>query len=83
MNLIDFNVTKIIGEEKDIVYKLYDYSEEYVKSQEDDDWKKYLLGNGIKQTFLYYDDGGERTGTRVFNTDFGQTPYYVGYVGQH
>jgi hypothetical protein len=83
MNLIDFHVTKIIKEKKDKIYKLLGKTDDYVNNETDEGWKNYLLGNGIKQTYEYWDDGGTRTGAEIFNLDEGQTPYYIGYVGQH
>jgi len=84
MNLIDFHVTKIITETKDKVYKLYNMSEAKLKKEKSDEWYyEFLHGDGIEQEYEYWDDGGYRTTSRVFNLSKGQTPYYVGYVGQH
>ncbi|MDF2950448.1 MAG: hypothetical protein K0S18_31 [Anaerocolumna sp.] len=83
MNLIDFHVTKIISEEKDVVYKLLNITKEQVDNETEELWKNFLLGNGVKQTYEYWDDGGTRIDTEIFNLDKNQKPYYVGYVGQH
>lgn len=86
MNLIDFHVTKIIEEKRDQIYKLYGMSKDKVNnidSEEEIGWKLYLLSNGIKQKYEYWDDGGVNVGEEVFNLDKGDTPYHVGYVGQH
>lgn len=84
MNLIDFYVKEILEEKKDKVYKLYDMSEEALAYEEHDAWwHDFLLGDGVKQTYKYVDEGGEKTKTEVFNITKNQKPYYVGYVGQH
>jgi len=84
MNVIDFHVTKIISETKDKVYKLYNMSEAKLKKEKSDEWYyKFLNEDGLKQEYEYWDDGGYRTTSRVFNLSKGQTPFYVGYVGQH
>ena len=86
MNLIDFHVTEIISEERDKVWKLYGMSEkelEREKEDEDSNWVKHLLSDGLKQKYKYWDDGGEFVGENVFNLTKGDKPYYVGYVGQH
>jgi hypothetical protein len=83
MNLIDFHVTKIIKEEKDKIYKLLGKTDEYVNKETDDNWKQYLLSNGLRQTYEYWDDGGVQVDHELFNLDMKQKPYYVGYVGQH
>lgn len=84
MNLIDFHVTKIIEETEDKVYKLYGMSDEKLEKEKSDEWwYGFLCGNGIKQVYEYWDDGGTRVDKNVFNLDVGQKPYYVGYVGQH
>ena len=52
MNLIDFHVTEIISEEQDKVWKLYGMSEkelEKEKEDEDSNWVKHLLSDGLKQ----------------------------------
>lgn len=82
MNLIDFHVTEIISEEYDKVFKLYGMTEEQTNDK-DDTWKNFLLGDGVKQTYEYWDDGGKNTGTKVFSLSQGQVQYYTGYVGQH
>lgn len=84
MNLIDFYVKEILEEKKDKVYKLYDMSEEALEHEKHDErWYEFLLGEGVKQTYKYVDEGGEKTKTEVFNITKNQKPYYVGYVGQH
>jgi hypothetical protein len=86
MNLIDFHVTKIIEEKKDKVYKLYNMSEEQLieeSKKEDNWWYNYLIGNGVEQVFEYWDEGGKRINSEIFNLDQGNVPYYVGYIGQH
>lgn len=83
MNLIDFHVTKIRCEEKGKIYELYGKTLEEVNNEEDLFWKNHLLSNGLQQTYEYWDDGGCSVGSKVFNLDEGQKPYYVGYTGQH
>ena len=86
MNLIDFHVIEIISEERDKVWKLYGMSEkelEKEKEDEDSNWVKHLLSDGLKQKYKYWDDGGEFIGENVFNLTRGDKPYFVGYVGQH
>ena len=84
MNLIDFHVTKIIEETHDTVYKLYKMTEEQLeKEKADKGWYEFLCGNGVKQVYEYWDDGGIRIDSEVFNLDQGQKPYYIGYVGKH
>ena len=86
MNLIDFHVIEIISEERDKVWKLYGMSKkelEKEKEDEDSNWVKHLLSDGLKQKYKYWDDGGEFVGEHVFNITRGDEPYFVGYVGQH
>jgi hypothetical protein len=86
MNLIDFTVTEIISEERDVMYKLMNYTEEDVDEFNNDDdawWYNYLHSNGCKQIYKYYDDGGYNINTKYFNLDVGHTPYVVGYRGAH
>lgn len=86
MNTIDFHVTKIIDVKRDVIYKLYNMNEDQLnKEKENTDkwWYNYLCGNGVKQTFEYWDEGGKRIDTEIFNLDQGNEPYFVGYVGQH
>jgi len=83
MNLIDFRVTKIISEEKDKVYKLFEMTEDQVNEITESWWKEYLLGNGIKQIFEYWDESGINVDVKIFNLDKQQEPYYIGFVGQH
>lgn len=86
MNLIDFEVTEIISEEKDKVWKLLGYTEEELEKENTKTgkcWYEYLLGDGVKQEYKYVDMGGELVSKDVFNLSIGQKPYYVGYKGQH
>ena len=53
------------------------------KEDEDSNWVKHLLSDGLKQKYKYWDDWGEFVGENVFNLTRGDKPYYVGYVGQH
>lgn len=46
-------------------------------------WIEFLLSDGLRQRFNYWDDGGEFIGEEIFNLTRGDTPYFVGYVGQH
>lgn len=82
MNLIDFHVTKILEEKRDKVYKLYGMTEIQARNEEDECWVAYLLGDGVKQTYEYWDDGGTRIETVILNLQYDK-PYYVGYIGQH
>lgn len=82
MNLIDFHVTKILYEERSKIYKLYNKTLDEVNNEEELFWRNHLLSNGLLQTYEYYDDGGYRIESKVFNIDDGNKPYYVGYVGQ-
>ena len=83
MNLIDFHVTKILEETNDKVYKLFGMVEDDVNNEVDESWKQYLLCNGIKQTYEYWDDGGVQIDSEIFNLDRYQKPFYAGYVGSH
>lgn len=87
MNLIDFHVTEIISEEKDKVWKLFGMSEKELEKEKEDKnkqwWIEFLLSDGLKQRFNYWDDGGEFVGEEIFNLTRGDVPYFVGYVGQH
>lgn len=91
MNLVDFHVTEIIGEERDKVWKLYGMSESELEKEKNDiddpklhdRWINHLLSDGLKQRYKYYDDGGEFVGEEIFNLTRGGKPYFVGYVGQH
>jgi hypothetical protein len=84
MNLIDFHVTEIIKEEYDKMYKLYDMTEQKLELEKEDElWYNFLLGDGVKQTYRYCDEGGYYINTVCFNLSEGQKPYYVGFVGQH
>lgn len=81
MNLIDFHVTEIISEEKGLVYELYGMTK-YQAENEEDWYKEILFSDGVKQTYKYWDDGGENIDTRVFVVGRDK-PYFVGFVGQH
>lgn len=83
MNLINFHVTNIISEKTGKVYQLYDMTEEEVNQEPEEWWKEYLLSNGIKQEYEFWDDGGTRTDSKVFNLDKLEKPYYIGYIGTH
>ena len=87
MNLIDFHVTEIISEERDKVWKLFEMSEKELEKEKADKnkqwWIEFLLSDGLKQRFNYWDDGGEIVGEEIFNLTRGDVPYFVGYVGQH
>lgn len=87
MNLIDFHVTEIISEERDKVWKLFGMSEKELEKEKADKnkqwWIEFLLSDGLKQRFNYWDDGGEFVGEEIFNLTRGDVPYFVGYVGQH
>lgn len=87
MNLIDFHVTEIISEERDKVWKLFEMSEKELEKEKADKnkqwWIEFLLSDGLKQRFNYWDDGGEFVGEEIFNLTRGDVPYFVGYVGQH
>ena len=86
MNLIDFHVTEIISEKRDKVWKLYGMSEselEEEKKNGDSKWVEYLLSDGLKQKYRYWDDGGQAVREKVFSLTRGEKPYFVGYVGQH
>lgn len=81
INFIDFHVTEIISEEKGLVYELYGMTVDLVEKEEE--WyKKILFSNGIKQTYKYWDEGEENIRTEVFVVGR-DSPYFVGYVGQH
>lgn len=82
MNLIDFHVTEIISETTGKVYELFGMSKEEVDSEPNQPWREYLLSDGMKQKYRYWDDGGNNEGERVFSL-LSQKPYFVGYVGQH
>lgn len=87
MNLVDFHVTEIIGEERDKIWKLFGMSEKELEKEKEDKnkqwWIEFLLSDGLKQRFNYWDDGGEFVGEEIFNLTRGDVPYFVGYVGQH
>ena len=82
MNLIDFHVTEIISEEKGLVCELYGMTKDQAENEEEDWYKKILFSDGVKQTYRYWDDGGENIDTRVFVVGRDE-PYFVGFVGQH
>ena len=81
MNLINFHVTKIISEKRDKVYKLFGMTEPQVYKESPQSWREYLLSDGIKQTYEYWDDVGTNIDTKVFGLN--EECYYVGYVGLH
>lgn len=90
MNLIDFHVTEIISEERGKVWKLYGMSKERFEREKEtgdsrwgEDWIEHLSSDGLKQKYVYWDDGGVFIGENVFDLTRGDEPYYVGYVGQH
>lgn len=86
MNLIDFEVTEIISEKRDKMWKLLNYTKEELEKENTKTgkwWHEYLLGDGVEQEYTYIDMGGKSTTKAVFNLSIGQKPYYVGYVGQH
>ena len=86
MNLIDFEVTKIISEEYGRLWELFEMTESELEIERDNtswEWYQYLLGNAVKQKYQYVDDGGFGERQEFFNLDYGQKPYYVGYIGQH
>ncbi len=90
MNLVDFHVTEIISEERDKIWKLFGMSEKELKKEKTEKneqgwqgWIEFLLSDGLKQRFNYWDDCGEFVGEEIFNLTRGDTPYFVGYVGQH
>jgi len=81
MNLIDFHVTKIISEEYGKMYELFNMTRESVDNEDGEKWRKFLLSDGIKQTYEYWDDGGYATSNAIF--ELGKPLYFVGYIGQH
>ena len=87
MNLVDFHVTEIIGEERDKIWKLFGMSEKELEKEKEDKnkqwWIEFLLSDGLKQRFNYWDGGGEFVGEEIFNLTRGEVSYFVGYVGQH
>lgn len=91
MNLRDFHVTEIISEERGKIWRLLGLSEselakEQLSNEDSPEGKlrlEWLLSDGVKQTYKYWDDGGEFTGETLFNLTRGHKPYYVGYIGQH
>lgn len=87
MNLVDFHVTEILSEERDKVWKLFGMSEKELEKEKAEKnkqwWIEFLLSDGLKQRFKYWDDGGEFVGEEIFNLTRGDAPYFVGYVGQH
>lgn len=87
MNLVDFHVTEILSEERDKVWKLFGMSEKELEKEKAEKnkqwWIEFLLSDGLKQRFKYWDDGGEFVGEEIFNLTRGDVPYFVGYVGQH
>ncbi len=90
MNLIDFHVTEILSEERDKIWKLFGMSEKELEKEKEEKnehgwqgWIEFLLSDGLKQRFNYWDDGGEFVGEEIFNLTRGDVPYFVGYVGQH
>lgn len=87
MNLIDFHVTEIISEEFGKVYELYSMTEEQalIESKDNEQWRKVLFSDGIKQKYKYWDDGGENIDEKVFVQGKLKTEekYCVGYIGQH
>ena len=87
MNLVDFHVAEIISEEGDKVWKLFGMSENELEKEKAEKnkqgWIEFLLSDGLKQRFNYWDDGGEFVGEEIFNLTRGDVPYFVGYVGQH
>lgn len=46
-------------------------------------WIKHLMGDGLKQKYRYWDDGGESVKEKIFDLTRGDKPYFVGYIGQH
>lgn len=83
MNLIDFHVTKIRCEERNKIYLLFGKTIDEVNGEENLQLRNFLVSNGIRQTYEYWDEGGIHVGSEIFNLDEGNKPYYIGYVGQH
>lgn len=87
MNLVDFHVTEILSEERDKVWKLFGMSEKELEKEKAEKnkqwWIEFLLSDGLKQRYKYWDDGGEFVGEKIFNLTRGDVPYFIGYVGQH
>lgn len=83
MNLIDFTVEKILNEQKGKMYELLGIPKEQLENMEDSPRKQNLLSNGLKQTVLINDMGGNSITTALFNLDKNQEPYKIGDKGVH
>lgn len=85
MNLIDFHVTEIISEEYGKIYKLYGCDDVYLNKAKDENinWYNYLIQDGCKQVYKYYDDGGYNIDENIFSIEEENKRFYVGYIGQH
>lgn len=79
--MCNFAVTEIVSEERDKIYRLLGISEEDWKNRKDAE--EYLSHDGLKQTYCFYDEHGERQATKIFDFTNGDVPYTVGYIGRY
>lgn len=77
--MANYCVTEIIYENKDQIYRLMGMTKEEAEKKNDE----RLFHNGVRQKYCFFENGSEKEDIRIFDLTEGETPYTVGYIGQH